>query len=411
MAADAGELIACHECDRVHFVEPVPADARATCSNCGAHLYGHVPDTLSRTTALYLSALVLIIIANAFPFLSLQAGGRIEHSTLLAGGEALMAHGMTEIGALVFLTSVAFPFVVIAGMLYLLIPVQLGFKPAALGLVYRIVHALTHWSLLGVFLLSVLISIVKLKSMAGVIPGIAFFAFAALLIVYSAARTQFEPHEFWARVRYRGADAASVRAGEPTVSCRVCHLLLLERDGHEHCPRCGSGLASRIHDSINRTWALLWTAAILFVPANLFPIMTVSQLGRGDPDTIFSGIMKLMSLGMYGLAIIVFFVSIVVPMAKLISLAFLLRSVERRSAWRPVDRTQLYRVTEMVGSWSMVDVFIVGLLTALVSLGAMAGIEPGPGIIYFALVVVVTMFAANSFDPRLIWDNLDGEDE
>src|SRR5690606_36486490 len=128
--------------------------------------------------------------------------------------------------------------------------------------------------------------------------------------------------------------------------------------------------------------------------------------GQGDPDTILSGILKLMSLGMYGLALIVFFVSIVVPGLKLVSLSFLLRSVQKRSTWRPQDRAQLYRVTELVGSWSMVDVFIVGLLTALVSLGAMAGIEPGPGIIFFAGVVVVTMFAAHSFDPRLIWDNL-----
>lgn len=409
MTADAGELIACHECDRVHFIEPIPADARASCRRCGAHLYGHVPDSLTRATALYLSALVLILIANLYPFLSLQVGGRIEETMLLAGAWALAAHGMGAIGFLVFLTSVAFPFLVIVGMLYLLVPVRMGQRPPAAGLVYRAVNGLAPWSLLGVFMLSVLIAIVKLQSMAKVIPGTALLAVAALIVVYSAARSQFDPHAFWAKVPWKGAAADAVAGGEPTLSCRTCHLLVLQRDGHDDCPRCGTPLHERIRDSVERTWALVVTAAILFVPANLLPIMTVSQMGAGEPDTIFSGIVKLMSMEMYGLALIVFFVSLVVPLAKLASLSWLLRSVQTRSSWSPRDRTLLYRVTEVAGSWSMVDVFIVGLLTALVSIGAMAGISPGLGIVFFAMVVVITMFAAASFDPRLIWDNLDEE--
>lgn len=411
MSDSTGELIACHECDRVHHHEPVPAGARALCRNCGGFLYSHIPDALSRSTALYLAALLLIIIANAYPFLALQAGGRVEQSMLLAGGWALYEHGMGELGFLVFLTSVLFPLMVIVGTLYMLIPVQMGMKPPAIGLVFRTVNALVPWSLLGVFMLSVLIAIVKLQSMAKVVPGTALFAFAALIIVYSAARSNFDAHALWSRVAHPKADPGRVAAGEPTFTCHTCHLLVLQGDGHEDCPRCGSALHTRKENSIDKTWALTITAAILFIPANLLPIMTVSQMGRGDPDTIVSGVLKLMSLGMYGLALIVFFVSIVVPGLKLISLTYLLRSVQTRSSWRPRDRTLLYRVTEVVGSWSMVDVFIVGLLTALVSLGAMAGIEPGPGILYFAGVVVVTMFAAHSFDPRLIWDNLEEDEE
>ena len=140
------------------------------------------------------------------------------------------------------------------------------------------------------------------------------------------------------------------------------------------------------------------------IPAQVYPVMTVSQLGRGEPDTILSGVVKLLSGGYFGLAAIVFIASIVVPVAKLIALVVLLRSVERGSAWRPRDRTLLYRITEIVGAWSMVDVFLVGLLSGLVSLNLLANIEPGVGATFFGAVVVLTMFAAHSFDPRLIWD-------
>ena len=158
-------------------------------------------------------------------------------------------------------------------------------------------------------------------------------------------------------------------------------------------------------ESVQRTWALLVAAAIMLIPANIYPVMTYRQLGQGEPDTILSGIIKLMGNGMYGLAIIVLFASIIVPVLKLTALGYLLISVTSKSPWRPRDRTLLFRVTESVGAWSMVDVFLVGLLTGLVSLGILATVTPGIGASFFAAAVLLTMFAAMSFDPRLIWDH------
>ncbi len=134
--------------------------------------------------------------------------------------------------------------------------------------------------------------------------------------------------------------------------------------------------------------------------------MTIIRFGRGEPNTILSGILHLIEAGLWGLAMIVFIASIVVPVMKLIILSFLLLSVQKKSVWRPRDRTLLYRVTEVVGAWSMVDIFLVGILTALVSLDALSTVKPGIGAIFFAAVVVLTMFAAQCFDPRLIWDNV-----
>jgi paraquat-inducible protein A len=174
--------------------------------------------------------------------------------------------------------------------------------------------------------------------------------------------------------------------------------------GHLRCPRCGERLHRRKPDSIQRTWALVIAAVFCYVPANLLPIMTVTSLGQTQSDTIMSGVIFLFAHGMWPLALVVFVASVLVPLMKLVILIYLLISVRIRSIRRPRDRTRLYRITEAVGRWSMVDVYVVTILVALVRLGNLATIEAESGAIFFAAVVVITMFAAMSFDPRIIWD-------
>ena len=196
-------------------------------------------------------------------------------------------------------------------------------------------------------------------------------------------------------------------------NCHGCDLLVRAPRGstgkHPTCPRCGGTVHARKPNSIERTWALVITAIILYFPANLLPVMTVTSLGKQEPSTIISGVIHLLQHGMWPLALIVFVASVVVPTLKIGVLCFLLLSVQRRSSWRPLDRTRLYRITEIVGRWSMVDVFVVAILVALVQLGSLATIQAGTGAVYFGAVVVTTMMAAESFDPRLIWDRI-GED-
>jgi paraquat-inducible protein A len=153
-----------------------------------------------------------------------------------------------------------------------------------------------------------------------------------------------------------------------------------------------------------RTWALLLAAAIMYIPANVLPMTITSALGSVQTDTIMSGVIYFMHSGSWEIAAVIFIASIFVPIAKLAILMFLLVSVQLRSRWRPKDRTVLYRTTELAGRWSMVDVYVVTILVALVKLGAVASIEAGPAAVYFACVVVLTMLAAESFDPRIIWD-------
>lgn len=396
-------MIACSQCDHLHRYQPVDSGGKASCRRCGATLYRHVPDSLDRGIALYLTALVFFVFANAYPFLSLELGGRVEENVLASGGLAMFEMGMGELGILIFLTSIGFPFLTIVGMLYLLIPVRLGCIPPAMGPIYRVLDAISPWSLVSVFMLGVLIAIVKLQDIANVIPGISLYALVGLLLSFAAARASFDPEDLWPVAPMM--TSREVRPGD-LVNCHTCGLLVEALSRRKHCPRCTAPLHHRKKNSITRTWALLISAAVLIVPANVYPVMTVIQFGQGEPDTILSGILHLIGEGMWGLGLIIFVASIVIPVMKLLILSFLLISVQRKSAWRPRDRAMLYRLSETVGAWSMVDIFLVGILSALVSLDVLSTIRPGIGASFFAAVVVVTLFAAHSFDPRLIWDNL-----
>ena len=164
-------------------------------------------------------------------------------------------------------------------------------------------------------------------------------------------------------------------------------------------------------NSIARSWALLIASMILYVPANTLPMMHTSSLFGSQSDTIMSGVVYLLDHGQWPLAALIFFASVFVPLVKILALAFLAASVGRRSAWRPADRTRLYRLTELIGRWSMVDIYVVTILVALVKLGNLASIEAGLGAVFFGAVVVITMIAAESFDPRLIWDAIETHDE
>ena len=199
-------------------------------------------------------------------------------------------------------------------------------------------------------------------------------------------------------------------------ACEVCELLVAVPEPdlpRMECPRCRATLRLRRPNAFSRTAALVIAGFILYVPANLYPVMTIELVGRPDPNTIFTGVQELFQSGMWEIGLLVFSASILVPLLKLVGLSYLLISVYRaRRGDRPGgklrrDRTRLFRAIEFVGRWSMLDMFLLSMLGALVRFGAIASIEPGIGATSFALVVVITMFAAVSFDPRLIWDDLE----
>jgi len=404
-------LTECPECGLLQRNPPLPRGGSSECARCGMVLHRDRPDSLNRTLALTLAGLILFIIANAFPFLSFELRGQITETTLITGVRDLWIEGQWALAGVVFFTSILAPGLQLTLLLVVLTPLLRGRMPPWLPRLFRWVRTLTPWGMMDVFMLGILVAVVKLSDMATIVPGASLFAFGVLIFVLAAAQAALDPDLVWSRVAWPGATRPPP-PGEAHLACDVCELVFARadalRDGDRlRCPRCTDVLHRRKPESLQRTWALVIAALALYVPANLLPIMSVTSLGKVQSDTILSGVTFLISHGMWPLALVVFVASVFVPLLKLLILVFLLVSVQRRWAWRPRERTRLYRITEAMGRWSMVDIYVVTILVALVRLGNLASIEAEAGAVFFCAVVVLTMFAAMSFDSRLIWDVLE----
>lgn len=189
-------------------------------------------------------------------------------------------------------------------------------------------------------------------------------------------------------------------------TCLSCHFLLpAATRAPARCPRCGARVHPRIEASLMFTWALTLTGALLLIPANVLPVMTVVYLGAGEPNTIISGVVQLHQAGYWGIAIIVFVASVVVPLMKLVGLALLCLTVQWQLPIAPAQAMRIYRVVNAIGRWSLLDLFMISILVALVQMGEAAEVQAEPGSTAFATVVVVTMIASRCFDPRLLWDS------
>jgi paraquat-inducible protein A len=412
MARDA--LTQCHECGLLQRNPPLAPGAAARCVRCGHTLHRNQPDSLDRTLALTLAGIVLFVVANSFPFLSFEMQGQTTQTTLGTGVIDLYRQGRWELSAVVLFTSILAPGLQLLLLLTVLVPLKLGRLPPGFATLFRYVETLAPWGMMDVFMLGILVSVVKLADMATIVPGVSLYAFGALIFVLAGAQAALDPDIVWSLVPVPEGARRAPRPGEGLRSCHVCELVMPAEaaamaHGHAHCPRCGEVLHRRKPDSLQRTWALVIAAVICYLPANLLPVMRVTSLGQTQSDTIMSGVIFLLEHGMWPLALVVFVASVFVPLLKLLILVYLLISVQTRSLWRPRDRTRLYRITEAIGRWSMVDIYVVTILVALVHLGSLATIEAGPGAVFFAAVVILTIFAAMSFDPRLIWDSWEQE--
>ncbi|WP_295431826.1 paraquat-inducible protein A [uncultured Thiodictyon sp.] len=406
------DLTQCPECDLLQRIPVLPPGGSSVCARCACVLHRDRPDSLNRTLALTIAGLALFAIANGFPFLSFSMQGQVTQTTLFTGVLELYGQGQWQIAAVVAFTSILAPGLQLTLLLAVLIPLYARRLPSWLPSLFRYVRNLTPWGMMDVFMLGILVSVVKLSEMATILAGPSLFAFGVLIFVLAGAQAALDPDLVWSRVR-RGTRAGVPLRPQDSIGCEVCELVVARRPApapgaglRPHCPRCAALLRYRKPASLERTWALVLAAVICYLPANLLPIMTVTSLGRVRSDTILSGVGYLLTHGMWPLAAIVFVASVFVPLLKLLILVYLLISVEVRSSWRPRERTRLYRITETIGRWSMVDVFVVSILVALVRLGNLASVTAQTGAIFFCAVVVLTMLAAMSFDPRLIWDRL-----
>jgi len=369
------------------------------------------PTSLRRTSAhradhiaaLAVAAFVLLVVMCSTNLMSVQTAGIKRTADLFSGPEELVRQNMAALGAVVVFVTVLAPLARLVGTLYVLIRLHEERPPHHLHRVFAWAERLRPWSMVEVFVFGVFVAYVKLGDLVtiGLLPGV--YALLGLTFVLVWMDSALDREAVWERLDRRDlSDGLHNLAG--AVGCETCGLVSVLQEADPRCPRCQSILHERKPDSVARTWALVAAAAILYIPANYYPVLTVMQLGAGQPSTILGGVEELVSARQYPLAALVFFASIAVPMLKLVGLSIMLITIQTgRSGWLR-DRTRLYHIVRFIGRWSMIDIFMEALLGALVAFGSVVTIEPGAGALAFCGVVILTMFAAETFDPRLMWD-------
>jgi paraquat-inducible protein A len=375
----------------------------ARCVRCPTILRRTSAHRIDHIIALTSAAFILLIVMCSTTLMSVETSGIKRAADLFSGPEELARQNMGELAAVIIFVTVLAPLIRLVGILYLLIRLHEKRPPNHLRRVFAWAERLRPWSMLEVFVFGVFVAYVKLGDLVtiGLMAGVyALLALTFVLVWMDAALDREAVWERFYRAGLFGGSQDMARA----IGCETCGLVSEPGPEEPRCPRCDSVLHERKPNSIVRTWALIIAAAVLYIPANYYPVLSVVQLGAGQPSTILGGVEELITARQYPLAALVFFASILVPMLKLIGLSFMLVTIQTgRSGWLR-DRTRLYHIVRFIGRWSMIDIFMESLLGALVAFGSVITIEPGMGALAFCAVVVLTMFAAETFDPRLMWD-------
>lgn len=321
--------------------------------------------------ALSVTAIICLIFSFQFDFLGFKAGGQSQTINILNSIGILIEQDYVLLAVIQALAIVLLPCVILIALVYILIPLQLGKRPYHGDKILALVFRLLPWSMAEIFLVGVLISLIKISSLADITIGLSFYTYIAFVLCLIMTLWHMDRHQ------------------------------MMEVLEGSHQPQLRPVNRSQ---STQKTWALLATAVIMYIPANVFPIMNTRTLGQDEPSTILGGVVLLWQMGSYPIAMVIFFASVFVPVAKLIVLAWLNFSVQKNMALQEKERTFLYRVTEFIGRWSMIDVFVVAILVSLVQLGNAMSIYPGPAALAFCGCVILTMLAAMTFDERLIWN-------
>jgi paraquat-inducible protein A len=416
LAITSPRLQECPDCGQMQVVPAMPPATRVVCLRCEAVLRHTRHFPLLLPAMLNLSALILYGVGATLTIISVSEGGQ-ERSAGLATGPTMLDHyGLWELSLVVLVTTLAAPLARVLCMLAVLGGLQLPRPPAELRTIFAWVEYVKPWSMVEIYLLGLFVAYVRLSDMAQVDLGPAVYALGGLMVVMILADVTLDDQAVWEAMeppnRRRLARSRPVPvAGAPSsahrwrIGCDTCGMVSRAAPGMP-CPRCGFRLRVRKPQPIQRTWAFVLSAMALYIPANFYPVLTVVRLGAGEPSTIFGGVKELVDYGMWPLAALVFFASVAVPVLKLIGLCTLLIATQLHSTVRLHDRTVLYRIVDAIGRWSMIDIFMESILVALVQFGSLASVYPGPGAIAFAAVVILTMLASHSFDPRVMWDAL-----
>jgi len=397
--------ILCPQCDLLVAIPEIAVGQKAKCPRCHTTLTSRWKEPRRRPIAYAVSALFMLLLSNLFPFVNMKVAGLGSEVTLIQIPQVLVSDDYASMASLFMILVQLMPAL---GMIFIIILCQGTSIPSHWQIsIARNYFRLKAWCMVEIFLAGVLVSFVKLMAYGDVGVGTSFYPFVLFCILQLRAFQCTDRYWIWQQVAPAPKLEMPLRVGESGLSqgLRSCHccMAILPVD-QKQCGRCDTSGHARRKNSLQWTMALLITSIFLYIPANLLPIMITQVLGTPMPSTIMAGVVLLWSEGSYPVAMVILIASIMVPTMKMIAIGWLCWDANSN---KEIDRERLhviYEVVEFVGRWSMIDVFVIAVLSALVRMGQLMSIYPDIGALLFASVVILTMFAAMTFDPRLIWD-------
>lgn len=411
--SNTAQLCACPGCDLVLEVKHCQKGHLLTCPRCHHVLHRKKVDSLNRVLSLAITGLFLYFPAIFMPLITMESLGMKESSNVIQSVLKLFESNYHLVALMVFFSAVIFPLLLLGLIFIVAISIKMGRKPACLTRFLRWYLHLQEWGMVEVYMLGIIITIIKMTDSASISYNTGFFCFLFLVITSIGITSVLDKWLFWSLLdSNEDADRAihsfPISRGTNArdnglVACHSCEKLLHQKE-FSTCPRCHSALHSRTPGSITKTWALVLTSAILFIPANLLPIMQVDFLGVPDRSTIMDGIIYFFKHGDYPIGLIIFAASILVPLFKVVGLIIILFTVRSRKNRYLLQKAKMFRFIEFIGRWSMLDIFVIALLAVLVDFGFLTSVHAAPAATYFCMVVVFTMLAAITFDPRIMWD-------
>jgi len=373
MAESASLSLTCHQCGAIYSRPVLEPDQWAQCVRCGSVLESYALFTPAAWLAMVLAAGISLGLANAYPVATLFLQGQGQAATFFDAVWVVWQEGYPEVAVITFAAGFLLPVFHLCVLVWILGPLALGKMPLYFESAIKLLEHLKPWCMVPVFLVGILVAVVKLVDLASLVAGVGLFATAcAALLITSLSR--LNSHRLRTMAHDMGLPARQPAAPKPPSPARIA-----------------------------RAWALILAAVILYIPANVLPIMEIRTIVGPSSHTIIGGVIELWQMGSWDIALVVLMASVLVPIFKLVCLSTLVWLTQRRAKQGLRSRTQLYRAVEFIGQWSMLDVFVVILLSALGRFGALLSIAPGSGAVAFGAVVILTMLAAMSFDPRLAW--------
>ena len=420
-APGAAERVACPDCGLIQRLPRLLGREIVECARCERVLSSRAAGRVDLPLALASCALLLLFPAALMPLMSVSTLGATREGWLSSGVYTLSHQGFPQLAALVFICAVVLPFVYTGALIWVLGSLHFARESArasaSLGRLYRWVLELRPWMMIDVFLIGGFVAYTRIDAVASVEVDVGGWCLLASTLALLLALTQVDDRTVWDALppppgeepspREPSDDVfarTSVLARSGPLACTTCDLIVPASAEGTPCPRCRARLQRRKPDAFRRTLALLLAGYLLYIPANLLPVLTLIQVGSIEHNTIMSGVFELIRNDLWPLAVIVFVASIVLPLTKLLGLTWMLIAIQQRSPRWLHTRTRLFRMIDLIGRWSNIDVFMASVLVAVLQFGALTSVRVGPGLVAFAAVVVITMFATISFDARLMWD-------